>query len=380
MTRSPMFAAFAAAALLAPSLGCQVEKSETPLSPSVAGPIAGVDITAPRILEPSDGTKLRASQQPITLVVETSSTTGVRPIAYAFEVATDSSFGSKAYARSGVLPGPDGRAKVTIEALESGRTYVWRVRADDGANSSGYSVANFEVLPKPQLDPPPTISPINNVQVASRQPELVVGRSNRNAAITDVSYEFHLSTDIAFGNIVAAGTRPESGGNTTFNVSGDLLPETTYFWRARAIDAEITSNWSPTQSFRTPAAAPAPGPGPGPAPGPAPGGPCNSSNPQSIVECERAKFGHMDRGQTVEFLRAVARSLNRNGIGGGPFGILRKSGGNQCGGYSCDIICAGQGNQQRQHDVLSDWDGAQAPLWGSAHTVPNIRIDVCEIQ
>ena len=29
-----------------------------------------------------------------------------------------------------------------------------------------------------------------------------------------------------------------------------------------------------------------------------PGQPCNSSNPQTIVECERAKYGHMSNGQT----------------------------------------------------------------------------------
>lgn len=376
MTRRPIFATLAAAALLTPSLGCQVDKSETPLSPSVAGPIAGVEITAPRILEPANGTKLKASQQPITFIVETSTTTGVRPIAYTFEVASDNSFETKMYARSGVLPGPDGRAKVTLEALETGRTYVWRTRAEDGANSSGYSVANFEVLPRPQLDPPPPLSPINNAQASSRRPDLVVGTATRNSAITSVSYEFQVAGDIAFAGVVAAGTRGESGGNTSFNVGTDLNASATYYWRVRSIDSEITSAWSATQSFRTPAAAPAPSP----SPGPAPGGPCNSSNPLSIVECERAKYGHMDRGQTVEFLRAVARSLNRNGIGGNPFGILRKAGGNQCGGYSCDIICAGQGTGQRQHDVLSDWDGSQAPTWGPAHTYPGIRVDVCEIQ
>jgi hypothetical protein len=364
-------------ALLVPLVACEAKKSETPLSPTVAGPIAGVEITAPRLLEPSEGTKLKESQQPITLLVENSSTNGVRPIAYTFEVATDSSFEVKMYARSGVLPGSDGRTRVTVDRLESGRSYHWRVRADDGANSSVYSVANFELLPKPQLDPPPAISPINNAQTATRSPQLVVGASTRNAAVTSVVYEFQLASDAAFTAMVATGIRTEDGGSTAFGIGGDLAASTTYFWRARAIESDVTSGWSTIHSFRTPAAA---GPSPGPSPGPAPGGPCNSSSPQSIVECERAKYGHMDRGQTVEFLRAVARSLNRNGIGGGPYGILRKAGGNQCGGYSCDIICAGQGTGQRQHDVLSDWDGPQGPVWGSAHTWPNIRVDVCEIQ
>jgi hypothetical protein len=88
----------------------------------------------------------------------------------------------------------------------------------------------------------------------------------------------------------------------------------------------------------------------------------------------------MSSTQIVSFLRAVARSLNRNGIDGGPFGILRKRSGNNCGGYSCDIICAGQGSSQRQWDVLGDAEGAQTPTWSGPKTVPNIRVDVCEIQ
>ncbi len=88
----------------------------------------------------------------------------------------------------------------------------------------------------------------------------------------------------------------------------------------------------------------------------------------------------MSDGQLVEFLRSVARSLNGNGISGGPFGLLRKGGGSNCGGYACDIICAGQGNGQKQWDVLGDAEGAQSPGWGGPATVPNIRVDVCEIQ
>ena len=88
----------------------------------------------------------------------------------------------------------------------------------------------------------------------------------------------------------------------------------------------------------------------------------------------------MSEGQLLEFLRASAKSLNRNNISGGPFGILRKGGGASCGGYACDIICAGQGNSQRQYDVLGDAEGAQDAGWGSAKTYPNIRVDVCDIQ
>ncbi|CAN5883282.1 hypothetical protein BH24ACI5_BH24ACI5_15190 [soil metagenome] len=378
MTCRFLSVALVSAALLVPLVACEAQKSENPLSPSVAGPIAGVEITAPRLLQPSQGTKLKESQQPITLVVENSSTNGVRPIAYTFEVASDSAFETKMYARSGVTPGTDGRTTVTVDRLESGRDYYWRVRAGDGANSSPFANSNFIVLPRPQLDPPTQHAPGNHEVTRSRQPDLVVGVSARNAAIGNVVYEFQIGADVAFGSLASAGQRSEAGPTTSFAPDGELSAATTYFWRVRASDGDYTGNWSNVLAFRTPAAA---GPPPGPGPGPTnPGSPCNSSSALGIVNCERAKYGFMSKDQILGFLRTVAQALNRNGIGGGPYGILRKESGNQCGGYSCDIICVGQGTSQLQYDVLGDVEGAQSPGWGSPHTYPGIRIDVCEIQ
>lgn len=376
MTRRPLFQILMSAALLAPLAGCEAKKSDNPLSPSVAGPIAGVEITTPRVLEPGDGIRIREAQQPITLLVENSSTNGVRPVAYTFEVSSTESFEQKLYARSGVTPGTDGRTRVTVDRLDSGRRYFWRARAEDGANSSPYVTSAFEVLPRPQLDPPQMHAPGDNAQIASRRPEMVVGVSNRNVAVGSVIYLFQVSPDVAFSSLVAAAERMEAGPTTSFSVDIDLPAASTFYWRVRATDRETTSGWSNTLSFRTPAAAPAPGPGPGPAP--PSGGPCNSSNPTAIVECERAKYGHMSHSQMYDLMVAIVQSLNRNGIGGGPYGILRKQSGTNCNGYSCDIVCAGQGSGQRQYDVLGDIDGAQSP--GFSGPLPTIRPDVCEIR
>jgi hypothetical protein len=376
MTRRPVFQILMSAALLAPLAACEAKKSDNPLSPSVAGPIAGVEISAPRVLEPGEGLKLKEAQQPITLLVENSSTTGVRPVAYTFEVSSTETFEQKLYARSGVTPGSDGRTRVTVDRLDSGRRYYWRARADDGANSSQYSTSTFEVLPRPQLDPPVQRSPIENAQIATRRPELLINASTRNVSIGNVVYEFQISTDVPFSGIVSAGERAEAGPVISYSPDIDLAASATYYWRARATDRETTSAWSNPQPFRTAAGAPAPGPGPGPAP--PSGGPCNSSNPTAIVECERAKYGHMSHSQMYDLMVAIVQSLNRNGIGGGPFGILRKQSGTNCNGYSCDIICAGNGGGQRQWDVLGDIDGAQSP--GFSGPIPTIRQDVCEIR
>ena len=99
---------------------------------------------------------------------------------------------------------------------------------------------------------------------------------------------------------------------------------------------------------------------------------------RSDRDCERAKFGHMSHGQMFTFMQSLAKSLNHNSISGGPFGILRKAGGENCNGYSCDVVCAGQGGGQRQFDVLGDINGAgRGPL---RLIEGSIRVDVCEIQ
>ena len=366
------------ALLLLSFIGCEAKKSSNPLSPSVAGPIPGVEITAPKLLEPAQGFKFKEAQQPIDLLIENASTNGVRPLSYTFEVATDTNFGTKVFARSSVPPGEGGRTKLRIDKLDLGRIYYWRARAEDGANSSTYASAQFEVLPKAQLNPPVALSPINNERVETRQPTLRVRNSDRNAAIGTVRYEFQLAVNQTFTALVASADVGEGGGETSYTVGAPLTNDLPHFWRVRASDGETTSEWMTPQTFRTPLGPAGPGPGPGPAPAPS-GGPCVSANPQTIVECERAKYGHMSHGQLATFLRSVARSLNANGIGGGPFGMLVKPDGNNCSGSSCDIICSGQGGSQRQWDVLGDVEGAQTPGWSEVSR-SHMTVRPCEIQ
>jgi hypothetical protein len=359
------------------SAGCEAKKSSNPLSPSVAGPIPGVEITTPKPLEPGQGLRLKEAQQPVELLIENASTTGVRPLSYTFEVATDSSFATKVFARSAVPPGDGGRTKLRIDKLDLGRTYYWRSRAEDGANTGPYAASHFEVLPKAQLGVPVALYPINNERVDTRRPLFRVRNSDRNAAIGNVRYEFQLAINQTFTGLVAALDVGEGAGETRIALNADLNNDVPHFWRVRASDGETTTAWMTTQTFLTPLAPAAPGPGPT-TPAPGGGGPCVSSSPLAIVECERSKFGRMSSSQIVTFLRSVARSLNSNGISGRPFGLLVKPGGNNCGGYSCDIVCAGQGGAQRQWDVLLDAEGAQAPVWSGP--LSGIVVRPCEIQ
>lgn len=111
--------------------------------------------------------------------------------------------------------------------------------------------------------------------------------------------------------------------------------------------------------------------------------PCSTlTDPLEIVKCEQQRAGGssgLENNSTalVTFLRQTAASLNAASVPGGPFGILVKTSGHNCHGYSCDIICSGQGNSQRQWDVLiaGGDPGGSYPSW---ELLRNITVRPCE--
>ncbi len=252
--------------------GCESTKSRNPLSPTVAGPIAGVTITAPKPLEPVNNTVL-VSGSPVVLLIENASTSGERPIWLQVEVSTDSGFGSKVHVADKIEPGPGGRTAYTVPvALTPGGTrYFWRSRAVDGANTGEYSALSAFVLNDPVVvGVPSPAGPINNTAVDTVTPDLVVVNGPATGPLAGpVTYRFEVATDSNFANLVAVLTVGRSGSSTTSVRPTPLAYNTTYFWRVSASDGVLTSPVSPVASFRTPAA-PAPPPTPSPAPSPSP--------------------------------------------------------------------------------------------------------------
>lgn len=358
--------------------GCiAAEKSSNPLGPSVAGPIPGVNITAPRLLDPRDGNGIAVDKQPVTLVIENAATTGVRPLTYVFEIASDSAFVNKVFTREGVAPGDGGRTLFKLpDSLSPERTYYWRSRAEDGANTGPYSgLAFFKVFTPIVIHQPVPVAPINNATTSDLQPKFTFVNAPRSGPVGPISYELQVAENDSFSSLFATWSVAEQPNQTMLQAPVSLAPSQQYFWRVHAYDPTTTGPWSATQVFRTPAAAP----------GPTPGGSCASQGePLAILQCRRNQYGAtMSAGDTVNFLRASAKDFNSVPIADGPFGILRKTSGTNCLGYSCDILCAGQGDSQKQWDVLIDADpgsGPAIPVWGPPHTAPNIRIDTCEIQ
>jgi len=85
------------------------------------------------------------------------------------------------------------------------------------------------------------------------RPVLAVETAATLGPIGSVVYQFDLSTNDAFRPLALSGTVDPQLPQTRFAVSSDLLPGTTYFWRARTIAraSGVASSYSAIQRFAT---------------------------------------------------------------------------------------------------------------------------------
>jgi hypothetical protein len=356
---------FLVSIVLSLAAGCAVEKSENPLTPTVAGPLPGVGISAPSTVDPAQGTKIPVTSQPISLTVVNATTNGVRPLSYLFQVATDVNFVNVVFSRDGVAPG-DGRTSVRLQdPLPTGRSYYWHARAGDGANWSDFSNPTvFDVFTPVVIDRPIPISPIGNT-IDSLQPRFRTNNAARTGPAGPMSYELQVADNAGFGSLFADWAFPETPSTSSLTSPVSLASSKQYYWRIRAYETTVVGPWSDVQAFKTPAPAPVPSPTPTPTPGP--GTTCASRQPIDIVTCQRALYPPLlSPGNAPNLLRAIAVDLNRDRPG--YYGRLIKTSGNNCGGYSCDIICGTDGHLWDVFidgpDATTNYSGTAAPSWG----------------
>lgn len=305
---------------------CEAAKSSNPTAPSVAGPIPGVAITAPKPLEPHAGQTLTFSSEPPTLLIENAGSSGVRTIWLQLEVSTDAGFSHMVHQADQIAPGSNGRTTYRLpEPLGAGYTYYWRSRASDGANTGPFSsVSSFNVVPPVVIDTPTPTEPQGNIN--TNRPTFKA----RNGAIsgtTGVVYRFQIASNAEMTNITAVVTAPPGSNGSTDVTIGELPYNSTFYWRVWGTDGTKESAPSNVISFRTPAA-PAPvappglptvpvaGGGGGRTPDPGPGQqlPLPGYGASVVQAVARANPGLLanscqDHGGTWQFLDLVVDTL-----------------------------------------------------------------------
>ncbi len=357
----------AAALVVSWTAGACTKKSENPLSPSVAGPIGGVSISAPKLLEPQHQQTVTPGT-PVTLLFESATTTGERPIRQQIEVALDPEFTQRVHSADNLPPGQNGRTAYTLPLLAEGRAYFWRVRALDGANTGPYSPASlFQIALSVRIETPVPLSPVRRDTIHGVRPTLVA----QNTAVTgttNVTYRFEVAADHGFAQLIAVWSVPRSGGERTEVTGSDLAPGTEYYWRVSANDGGYYAPYSIVQAFRTEApVAPTPTPEPGPQPEPPSGGGGGPwpRNGAEVVAWANANYPDRlaagvsgeQRRSNMEFLRD--RMIEAGLCGGMQLGWNMKRGGPE---VSVDFLTELVNGRWSGIDIATDYDNAGARL------------------
>jgi hypothetical protein len=205
--------------------------------------------SAPAILTPANNSTLTTLLAEIVAVNSTDpDSTG---LIYTFEVDTATTFDSPNIIRSGSIAEGSGTTLWHVTGLKDNTRYYVRVKASDGiADSPWSSVVSF--FANTVNDPPsvPTLAnPSSGAGVTIFSPSLSI----HNATDPDydvLTYEFEVYADASMTNLVAhADNVAETAQITTWEVPVTLAENQTYYWRARAFDGSLHSDWMPAASF-----------------------------------------------------------------------------------------------------------------------------------
>jgi hypothetical protein len=310
--------------------GCQVTKSSNPLSPAVAGPIAGVTISTPNLLEPGQDWQIRMRDQPIKLMFQNADTSGSRPLTYTIEVATDASFASVIFKRTQIQPGNVTTTFQLPDALPTGRLYWWRVRAEDGANIGEYSKpVSFNAISPVTISAPVAVTPSG--KITKLAPEFKVRAGAKSGPYEKIQYTLQVSNSQTFAPLTAMFIVDEAGAETIVAQNYAFLNNRTHYWRVQARDtgeSGAVSPWSNTLTFTTDMPLPTPAPAPpsggdGPPPGNGDWTQCGSTPGKAIVECVRsAVYRRSTLENAFDVTKRVAWLLRGKG-----WGLLLKPGG-----------------------------------------------------
>ncbi len=205
--------------------------------------------TAPSVIIPSNNSEITTPYADIT--VSNSIDPDSADLVYIFEIDTSMTFDSSNLIRSGNIPQGQGATIGHREGLTDNTYYYVRAKATDGLAESPWSeVVRFFVNTTNDAPTTPVLSnPSDGAGVNAFSPTLSVHNSE-DIDGDDLTYEFEVYSDSAMTNLVANVTGIAATSQiTSWTVSVNLAENNIYYWRTRAFDGELYSNWMPLASF-----------------------------------------------------------------------------------------------------------------------------------
>jgi hypothetical protein len=137
------------------------------------------------------------------------------------------------------------------------------------------SCPDGDCSPTSTISAPVPSSPTGGQQISGVRPTLSVTNAATTGNVGAITYRFELSELASFAigsrTDTQEGVAQANGGITGWQVNHDLVRNIVYYWRVRATNGTITSDWTRVETFRTPDTSPTP-PAPTP-PAPTPPAP-----------------------------------------------------------------------------------------------------------
>lgn len=205
--------------------------------------------TAPSIIAPSDNSEITTTTPDV--VLQNSTDPDSPAITYSIELDTVRTFDSPALRRMSAIPQGQGTTTWSVDGLLDNTGYFVRVKASDGAAESDWSLVNAFFV-NTRNDAPSAAVPANPSDGAGVNVFTPI-LSVQNATDLDrniLTYDFEVYEDSALSMPAASSAGVvEMQETTSWTVSATLKENRTYYWRARAYDGELASEWTAPLSF-----------------------------------------------------------------------------------------------------------------------------------
>lgn len=213
----------------------QTTVNNPPSSPTVNAPTNGEDVSD---LTPA-------------LVVNNSIDDDGDPLTYNFQLY-DSTNTTLLQQSGTVSPGGSTTSWTVGSALQAGSRYWWRARAFDGQNYSNWNQASaFDAVEEENHIPstPTPFSPVDGDTVVGSFHVLAINNASDDDG-DPLVYDFIVYSDSKLTKQVEIGTFiPENHPYTIYYTTSNFTNNHPYYWRARANDGSVWTNWCAPQMF-----------------------------------------------------------------------------------------------------------------------------------